>query len=63
MKISYNWLKEYTDCSLTDSEAANKLTLTGLEVEELETTLFKEKSRIKESVSLARVMITFTRVF
>lgn len=38
MKISYNWLKEYTDCSLTDSEAANKLTLTGLEVEELETT-------------------------
>ena len=38
MKISYNWLKEYTDCSLTDSEAANKLTLTGLEVEELKTT-------------------------
>lgn len=37
MKISYNWLKQYTDSSLTDSEAANRLTLTGLEVEELET--------------------------
>lgn len=36
MKISYNWLKEYTDSQLTDTEAANKLTLTGLEVEETE---------------------------
>jgi phenylalanyl-tRNA synthetase beta chain len=38
MKISYNWLKQYTDCDLTDTEAANKLTLTGLEVEEIEST-------------------------
>ncbi len=38
MKISYNWLKEYTDCQLSDIDAANKLTLTGLEVEEVETT-------------------------
>jgi len=38
MKISYNWLKKYTDSQLTDTEAANKLTLTGLEVEETVTT-------------------------
>ena len=38
MKISYNWLKEYTDCDFTDAEAAKKLTLTGLEVEEVEST-------------------------
>jgi phenylalanyl-tRNA synthetase beta chain len=36
MKISYSWLKEYTNCSLTESEVADKLTLTGLEVEEYE---------------------------
>lgn len=36
MKISYNWLKEYTDISLSPEETADKLTLLGLEVEELE---------------------------
>ncbi|MEX0928824.1 MAG: phenylalanine--tRNA ligase subunit beta [Balneolales bacterium] len=33
MKISYNWLKQYLDFDLTPDETAEKLTLTGLEVE------------------------------
>src|SRR5690625_4197588 len=37
MKISYNWLKEYIDTDLNAGDAAEKLTLLGLEVEELET--------------------------
>ncbi|MCC5941385.1 MAG: phenylalanine--tRNA ligase subunit beta [Balneolaceae bacterium] len=36
MKISYNWLKEYTDVTLTPAETADKLTLLGLEVEDVE---------------------------
>ncbi|PWN07529.1 phenylalanine--tRNA ligase subunit beta [Rhodohalobacter mucosus] len=36
MKISYNWLKEYIDLSLSAEETAEKLTLLGLEVEEIE---------------------------
>lgn len=38
MKISYNWLKQYLDFDLTPEETAEKLTLTGLEVEEIEET-------------------------
>lgn len=34
MKISYNWLKEFIDLSLTPEETADKLTLIGLEEEE-----------------------------
>ncbi|MEX0994110.1 MAG: phenylalanine--tRNA ligase subunit beta, partial [Balneolaceae bacterium] len=36
MKISYNWLKNYLDTDLPADEAAEKLTLLGLEVEETE---------------------------
>ena len=35
MKISYNWLKEYIDLDLSPEETADKLTLLGLEVEEI----------------------------
>ncbi|MCH8569352.1 MAG: phenylalanine--tRNA ligase subunit beta [Balneolales bacterium] len=35
MKISLNWLKDYIKTNLSDAEIANKLTLTGLEVEEV----------------------------
>ncbi len=36
MKISYNWLKEYLALDLTADETADKLTLAGLEVEDVE---------------------------
>jgi len=36
MKISYNWLKEFIDLNLSPEETAEKLTLIGLEVEEIE---------------------------
>lgn len=36
MKISYNWLKQYLDFDLTPEQTADKLTLTGLEVEKIE---------------------------
>lgn len=36
MKISYNWLKEYVDFSLTPQQTAEALTSTGLEVGSLE---------------------------
>lgn len=36
MKISYNWLKKYIKSNLTPAETADKLTLLGLEVEEIE---------------------------
>jgi phenylalanyl-tRNA synthetase beta chain len=35
MKISYNWLKELIDIGLSPQETAEKLTLIGLEVEEV----------------------------
>jgi phenylalanyl-tRNA synthetase beta chain len=35
MKISYNWLKEFIDLTLSPQETAEKLTLIGLEVEEV----------------------------
>lgn len=38
MKVSYNWLKQYIDTDLTPEQAADKLTLLGLEVEEITTT-------------------------
>lgn len=40
MKISANWLKDYITTSLTAEEIADKLTHTGLEVEEIEHTGF-----------------------
>ncbi|MFN1833739.1 phenylalanine--tRNA ligase subunit beta [Balneola sp. MJW-20] len=36
MKVSYNWLKEFVDPGLNPEELADKLTLIGLEVEEIE---------------------------
>jgi phenylalanyl-tRNA synthetase beta chain len=36
MKISYNWLKDYVKTDLKPADAADKLTLLGLEVEEIE---------------------------
>lgn len=35
MTISYNWLKEYIECSLTPEEVASALTSIGLEVDSL----------------------------
>lgn len=35
MNISLSWLREYIDTQLSDTEIADKLTLTGLEVEEI----------------------------
>lgn len=37
MKISYKWLNEFIDIPLTPEETAEKLTLIGLEVENIET--------------------------
>ncbi len=36
MKISYNWLKDFINLDLSPEETAEKLTLIGLEVEEVE---------------------------
>ncbi len=36
MRLSYNWLKEYIDCGLSPRELAEKLTLSGIEVEAVE---------------------------
>ena len=36
MKISYNWLQEFIDLDISPEELADKLTLIGLEVEEIE---------------------------
>ncbi len=38
MKISCNWLRDYIDTGLSPEEIAVKITLTGLEVEEIEKT-------------------------
>jgi len=33
MKVSYKWLKEYIDITLSTEELAEKLTMAGIEVE------------------------------
>ena len=33
MNISYHWLKEYIDCEWSPEEMADRLTMSGLEVE------------------------------
>jgi len=38
MKISVNWLRQYVETDLSDHDIAEKLTLLGLEVEEIEKT-------------------------
>ena len=35
MKVPLSWLKEYVDIDLTYEELAHKLTMAGLEVEEI----------------------------
>ncbi len=35
MRVSYNWLKEYVDLDISPQDLANKLTMAGLEVEEV----------------------------
>ena len=35
MRISYNWLREYVDLDMTPPQLADRLTMVGLEVEEL----------------------------
>ena len=37
MKISYNWLKDYVNLKLKPEDLANRLSLSGLEVEEVTT--------------------------
>ncbi|TFH02263.1 MAG: phenylalanine--tRNA ligase subunit beta [Calditrichales bacterium] len=39
MKVSYNWLKEFVDFDLTPQQLADKLTMAGLEVEEIHAVL------------------------
>lgn len=41
MKVSYNWLKEYVNFDYTPAELAEKLTMAGIEVEELIATVPK----------------------
>ncbi|MFC2088341.1 phenylalanine--tRNA ligase subunit beta [Calditrichota bacterium] len=41
MRVSYNWLKDYVDFDLTAIELAEKLTMSGFEVEEIIPTLQK----------------------
>ena len=36
MNISYKWLREYVDCSLSAAEVADALTSVGLEVGSVE---------------------------
>ncbi|MBC7320228.1 hypothetical protein H5T89_06255, partial [bacterium] len=36
MKVLYSWLKEFIDISIPCEEIADRLTMAGLEVEELE---------------------------
>jgi len=36
MKVSVNWLKDYVDTTLSDAELAQKLTMAGLEVKEMQ---------------------------
>jgi len=51
MKISYNWLQEFIDLDLSPEELADKLTLIGLEVEEIE-----EYGTMLEGVVVGKVL-------
>jgi phenylalanyl-tRNA synthetase beta chain len=48
MKISLNWLKDYIEIKESPEEIAHMLTMTGLEVEGIET-VESVKGRIKRS--------------
>lgn len=51
MKLSLNWLKEYVDIELSPEELCHRLTMAGLEVEELE-----HLGQISEKVIVAKVV-------
>jgi phenylalanyl-tRNA synthetase beta chain len=53
MKISYNWLQEFIDLDISPEELADKLTLIGLEVEEIE-----EYGSMLEGVIVGEVLET-----
>jgi len=36
MRVSYNWLKEYVDVPVTPEELAEKMTMSGVAVENIE---------------------------
>jgi len=64
MKISYNWLKEFINLELSPEETAEKLTLIGLEVEEvssygnkLEGVIVGEILEVKEHTNADRLHI------
>ncbi|MFQ5645317.1 MAG: phenylalanine--tRNA ligase subunit beta [bacterium] len=49
MIISYNWLKEYVDCSLSPRELAQNLTMSGQEVEKI--TLMEDDALLEIGVT------------
>ncbi len=51
MKLSYRTLHDYVDFDLTPAELAEKLTMAGLEVEEIET-----RGKIPEGVVVAKIL-------
>lgn len=54
MKLSYNWLKDYLECSLTPAQIADAMTSIGIEVDSVE-----EKSAIEgdlKNVVVAKVL-------
>ncbi len=64
MKVSYNWLKEFIDLELSPEETAHKLTLIGLEVEEvtnfgskLEGVVVGEVLEVKEHPNADRLLL------
>jgi len=64
MKISYNWLKEFINLELSPEETAEKLTLIGLEVEEvisygskLEGVVIGEVLEVKDHTNADRLRI------
>jgi len=54
MKISVNWLRNYVKTDLSDRDIAEKLTLLGLEVEEIETTGHNFESMVVGHVDQVR---------
>jgi len=51
MKVTYNWLQEYVDIPWTPEETAERLTMAGLEVEEL-----TRIDPVKENVIIGKVL-------
>jgi len=50
MKVSYNWLKDYVDFDYSPADLAEKLTMVGIEVEEIKRTLPEFEGIIVASV-------------